>query len=365
MLHVNNLARRIARHRPLIDGAFRRVLDSGWFVLGLEVTGFEAQFASYIGCRHAISVANGTDALRIALLAAGIGPGDGVATAANAGMYATTAILGAGADPIFMDVDAQTHCVVMAHVERAVTSGAKAVIATHLYGHGIREIADIAAYCRGRGVLLIEDCAQAHGAMIGGRHAGSFGNAACFSFYPTKNLGGTGDGGAIVSDDEGFSARARRLRQYGWSSKYTVDLPHGGNSRLDELQAAVLSELLAHLDADNARRRTIAGRYSAAIKAKVSVPPTPDIADVAHLYVLRVPAGRENLRRHLEKNGVGSDIHYPVPDHRQPVFGNRFADICLPVTEQLAGEVLTLPCFPEITDEEVGRVINAVNGWAP
>lgn len=364
MLHVNNLARRIERHRPLIDGAVRRVLDSGWFVLGPEVTGFESKFACYIGCGHGISVANGTDALRIALLAGGIGAGDGVATAANAGMYSTIAILGAGAEPIFMDVDAQTHCVGIAQVERAAASGAKAVIATHLYGHGIREIADIASYCRDRGVLLIEDCAQAHGALIGGRHAGSFGNAACFSFYPTKNLGATGDGGAIVSDDEAFAVKARRLRQYGWSSKYTVELPHGSNSRLDELQAAVLSELLAHLDADNARRRAIAGRYSASIKANVSLPPIPEIADVGHLYVLRVPAGRASLRAHLEKNGVGSDIHYPVPDHRQPVFGNRFAHIHLPVTEQMAGEVLTLPCFPEMTDEEVGHVIDTVTGWA-
>ena len=365
MLHVNNLARRIARHRLLIDGAVRRVFDSGWFVLGPEVTGFEAKFAAYIGCRHGIGVANGTDALRIALLAGGIGPRDGVATAANAGMYATIAILGAGAAPVFMDVDAQTHCVGLAEVERAVASGAKAVIATYLYGHGIRDIAAIADYCRGRGVLLIEDCAQAHGAKIDGRHAGSFGNASCFSFYPTKNLGGTGDGGAIVSDDEAFAAKARRLRQYGWSSKYTVELPNGSNSRLDELQAAVLSALLVHLDADNARRRAIAGRYSGEITASLSLPPTPEIADVAHLYVMRVPAGRDSLRKHLEKNGVGSDIHYPVPDHRQPVFGRQFVHISLPVTERLAGEVLTLPCFPEITDEEVGHVIDVVNGWTP
>lgn len=365
MIHVNNLSRRAQKFRPLIDDAVRRVLDSGWFVLGPEVTGFEKAFAAFAGVSQTISVANGTDALRIALLAGGVTPGDLVATAANAGMYSTIAILAAGAEPTFMDVAPETHCVGMADVERAVRAGAKAVVATHLYGRAIRDIAEIAAFCRGRGVLLIEDCAQAHGAMIDGRCAGSFADAACFSFYPTKNLGAMGDGGAIVSNDEAFAAKARRLRQYGWSSKYTVELPQGANSRLDEMQAAILTALLPHLADDNARRRSIAARYTSGITAAVAVPPAPEAADVAHLYVMRVSSGRESLRRHLEKNGVGSDIHYPVPDHRQPVFGDKFAHVSLPVTERLAGEVLTLPCFPEMTDDEVAQVITAVNGWSP
>jgi dTDP-4-amino-4,6-dideoxygalactose transaminase len=363
MILVNDLSRHVARHRSEIDAAIARVMGSGWFILGPEVAEFEKRFAAYLGGAHCIGVGNGTDALRIALLAVGVSAGDRIATAANAGMYATTAILALGAAPFFLDVEA-SHVVGLAEVERAVKSGVKAIVVTHLYGLGIADIAEMAAFCRNRGVALIEDCAQAHGAIVGGRRVGTFGDAACFSFYPTKNLGGIGDGGAIVTNDEGLANRARRLRQYGWSAKYTVEMQAGANSRLDELQAAVLSALLPHLDADNARRRAIAARYSAALKAGIERPPEAGSAYVAHLYVIRTRA-RDSLRRHLQDNGIGSDIHYPIPDHRQHILTSACADVRLPVTETLANEVLTLPCFPEMTDDEVARVIDAVNGWSP
>jgi aminotransferase EvaB len=361
MLHVNDLSRRVARYRAHIDQAVSRVVTSAWFVLGPEVANFEKDFAAFLGGNHCVSVGNGTDALRIALQAVGVGRDDRVATAANAGMYATTAILALGAAPHFLDVNTSHH-IGLADVERAADAGVKAIVVTHLYGLAVAEIADISAFCRGRGVALIEDCAQAHGAIVDGRRAGTFGDVSCFSFYPTKNLGGLGDGGAIVTNDEALANRARRLRQYGWGAKYAVDLPAGGNSRLDALQAAVLSALLPHLDADNARRRAIAARYGKGLRADLTRPPEAGAEYVAHLYVVRTRA-RESLRRHLESCGIGTDIHYPIPDHRQQILKATYANVHLPVTEGLAGEVLTLPCYPEMNDEEVTRVIDAVNGW--
>lgn len=362
MLYVNDLSRRIARYRAQVDEAVARVVSSGRFVLGPEVAEFENRFAAFLGSPHCVGVGNGTDALRIALLAAGAARGDLIATAANAGMYATTAILALGAQPLFLDVG-PSHAVGLAEVERAADTGAKAIVVTHLYGLAVAEIAEMAAYCRSRGVALIEDCAQAHGAVVADRRVGTFGDAGCFSFYPTKNLGGLGDGGAIVTNDEGLAARLRSLRQYGWTAKYAVETPDGANSRLDELQAAVLSALLPHLDADNARRRAIAARYSAGLKPAIACPAEAGSAYVAHLYVIRTPA-RESLRRHLERSGIATDIHYPIPDHRQHILKAVYADVRLPTTERHAEEVLTLPCFPEMTDEEVARVVDAVNGWS-
>lgn len=363
MLPVNDLSRRVARYRAEIDAAMARVVDSAWFVLGPEVAAFEKSFAAYIGASHCIGVANGTDALRIALVSAGVRPGARVATAANAGMYATSAILAIGAEPSFMDVG-PSQTVDLAAVEQAVGAGATAVVVTHLYGQAIADIAEIAATCRRRGVTLIEDCAQAHGAIVGARRVGTFGDAACFSFYPTKNLGCLGDGGAIVTSDETFAQRAGRLRQYGWSEKYAVAMPGGSNSRLDEMQAAVLSALLAHLDADNARRRAIAARYHAGLLSDVVRPEGTGAGYVAHLYVLRT-AKRDALRQHLKASGIGSDVHYPIPDHRQNILSAACVDVHLPATEKYASEILTLPCFPEMTDAEVARVIDAVNGWRP
>jgi dTDP-4-amino-4,6-dideoxygalactose transaminase len=333
--------------------------------VGPQVEAFERAFADYEGVAHCVSMANGTDAIELALRSLGVKAGDRVATAANAGMYTGTALLALGARPHFMDVDAAAHSATLAEVRKALDAGVRAVALTHLYGIAAPQTAAIAALCRQRGVALLEDCAQAHGAIVEGRRVGAWGDAASFSFYPTKNLGALGDGGAIVTNDETIAARARQLRQYGWTTKYHVAVKGARNSRLDEMQAAILLTLLPTLDAANQRRRQIAARYDATLAHRdVAVPGRSGPGFVAHLYVVKV-ASRASLRAHLQAHGVGTDIHYPVPDHRQAVFGAEFADCALPVTEALADRVLTLPCYPEMTDAEVDEVVAAVNRWIP
>ena len=328
-----------------------------------EVKQFEAAFAAYLGIRHCVGLANGTDAIELALRAIGIEHGDRVATVANAGMYTTSAILSIGALPDFMDVDEGTHCVTLPDVICAVEAGVKAVVVTHLYGVAVPEISAIAKYCALSGVPLLEDCAQAHGAKVCGRHIGTFGDAASFSFYPTKNLGALGDGGAVVTRDDGIAERLGLLRQYGWKEKYRVVLQGARNSRLDEIQAAILLEFLPYLDLTNARRREIAEKYCHGIcHPDVTKPNAKGESYVAHLFVVRVK-NPDSLRTHLANNNISSDIHYPIPDHRQPLFEQRFSSIKLLNTERLATEVLTLPCYPEMTDSDVDLVITAVNGW--
>ncbi len=360
---INNLFAHVTSYRSSIDAAIKRVLDRSWLVLGPEVENFERLFADYIQIAYCRSVANGTDALELALRALGVQAGDKVATVANAGMYTSTAILSIGGTPIFMDVDLVTQVVTQNEVERAIAQGAKAVVVTHLYGQAQIDIAEVAAKCRSSGVKLVEDCAQAHGARVNGKRVGSFGDAGCFSFYPTKNLGALGDGGAVVCRDTELAEKVGYLRQYGWSAKYQVELAGARNSRLDEIQAAVLSEFLPHLDSWNARRRDIASQYSRRITHPAVIFPSTDGDDyVAHLYVVRC-SERECLRQHLRELDIATDVHYPIPDHRQPVFGNRFSELRLPNTEQLAQEVLTLPCYPEMAQADVERVISAVNHW--
>ncbi|MFJ3521367.1 DegT/DnrJ/EryC1/StrS family aminotransferase [Pseudomonas sp. NPDC090203] len=363
MQQINNLAAKIDAYRTQIDAAVQRVITSGWVVLGPEVKGFEAGFAKYLGAAHCVSVANGTDAIELALKGLGVQKGDKVATAANAGMYTTTSVLALGGEPIFMDVGLETQVVTLADVKKAVAQGAKFVVVTHLYGLAVPEIREIAEYCAAQAVPLLEDCAQAHGALKHGKRVGTFGNVASFSFYPTKNLGALGDGGAVVTNDAHTAQLVAQLRQYGWSSKYRVELAGARNSRLDEMQAAILAEFLPHLDACNTRRREINDRYRSEIKqTDILHPEASGDASVGHLYVIRC-ARRDALQQHLRSQQIASDVHYPVPDHQQPVFGDQYASITLPNTERLAAEILTLPCYPEMTDGEVRNVIAAVNGW--
>jgi aminotransferase EvaB len=362
---INDLKIHTAEVTQGVESALKRVLASGWYVLGPEMERFERSFAAYLGVSACKSVANGTDALELALRATGMRAGDVIATAANAGMYATTAVLAAGATPRFMDVALESSVVTPTNVEQAIATGVKAVVVTHLYGLAVPDIGRIAALCRDARVALIEDCAQAHGALVGDKRVGSFGDIGCFSFYPTKNLGALGDGGAVVANDASFTEKVGRLRQYGWASKYTVSLAGARNSRLDEIQAAVLWELLPRLDGWNARRRQIANQYSSRIlNSDVIVPPVRGSEYVAHLFVVR-SVHRDSLRAYLGTYDISSDVHYPIPDHRQPVFGDRFANVILPNTERLATEVLTLPCYPEMSAGDVNRVVEAVNAWRP
>ena len=259
-----------------LGACLQRVVDSGWYVLGPQVRDFEAAFARHVGVRHALGVANGTDALTLALRALGVQPGQPVVTVANAGCYASTALAQLGAQPLYVDVEPARLTMAPPALAAALAAHpVAAVIVTHLYGQ-MADMPRLAALCHAAKVPLIEDCAQAHGATLNGRQAGAWGALACFSFYPTKNLGALGDGGAVLTDDQALAERLRALRQYGWTRKYEVTVAGGANSRLDELQAAVLLAKLPHLDAANAARRAIAARYSAAFAdLPLTCPPPP------------------------------------------------------------------------------------------
>jgi aminotransferase EvaB len=359
---LNDLARQNLLMRDDLTRAVGRVIERGWYVLGPAGADFEKAFAAYCGAEHAVGVANGTDALELALRAVGVNRGHKVATVANAGNYASTAIRAIGADPLYVDVDAETYLVSIEALSRALARDTvAAVIVTHLYGR-LAEIERIAAICAPLGIPVVEDVAQAHGATRNGKAAGSFGAAGCFSFYPTKNLGALGDGGAVTTNDAAIAERVKQLRQYGWDKKYHVSLTGGRNSRLDELQAALLLAKLPYLDPSNETRRAIAQRYCDEMKnPRVKCPREFGTDNVAHLFVVRCKE-RDGFRQHLEASGVSSDIHYPIPDHRQPAFAGVEVD-GLVETERLANEIVTLPCFAEMEEDEISRVIAAVNGW--
>lgn len=340
----------------------KAVVDSHWYVLGSQVTAFEEEFAAYVGVSNCISVANGSDALELALKGLNIGTGSRVVAVANAGFYGSTAIHAVGAEPVYADVDPATLTLCPKSLASVIAeSNPSVIIVTHLYGQlaNIEEIVQIASSA---GIPVLEDCAQSHGARRGAKQAGSFGTIACFSFYPTKNLGALGDGGAVVTNDDALAARIRQLRQYGWDQKYRVAIPGGRNSRLDEMQAAILRVKLPHLDSWNEQRRSIAQRYSAAFAGlDMRLPCSVSDDYVAHLYVVRVK-DRSAFAAALKAQSVSTDIHYPIPDHKQPAYSNA-ASVALKVTEQACDSVISLPCFPGLSDEEVSRVIAAVTAY--
>jgi len=361
---LNDLAR---HHRALsseLQAACAAVIRRGWFVLGTEGTEFESQFADYCGTRYAVGVANGTDALELALRAIGVEGGDHVALTANAGGYGTAALTAIGARTVYLDVDPATFTMDLTALASALAHGTiRAVIATHLYGR-LAPMDEILSLGKQYDTPIIEDCAQAHGAAHRNRRAGSWGAAGCFSFYPTKNLGALGDAGAITTNDSDLADRIRQLRQYGWESKYNVTRSDGCNSRLDEMQAAVLRLQLPFLDRWNAARVAIAHQYRAQIShPDLILPDGFGPSHVAHLFVIRTPH-RESLITHLTNKHVGYGVHYPLPDYRQPANKGRFPDFELEHTDLLCTQVLTLPCFPEMTEGEVAAVASTVNDWA-
>jgi len=360
----NDPGRQVAAMRTQIDAAVASVLDSGWFIGGMQHDSFESDFAGYCGVSHCVGVGNGTDALEIALRALGCTAGDEVVTVANAGMYATTACLLVGATPVYVDIDPGTLEMDCSALESVISRSTKAIVATHLYG----KLADMDAIMdvgQTRGIAVIEDCAQAHGAMRHGRRAGSFGDVATFSFYPTKNLGALGDGGAIVTSHDELAERLRALRQYGWESKYHAVVPGGRNSRLDEVQAAILRVRLPRLDAWNERRRDIVSAYTdAALDTQLCIVHEPALDFVAHLCVGRHPQ-RDAFRDDLAAGGVDTAIHFATPDHHQPaVTAVGWRAGSLAVTEAVVGEIVSLPCFPELTDAEVDYVCRVIGDRA-
>ncbi len=361
LVPFNDLARGLARDRSALDIAIADVLSSGRVILGPRVREFEKAIASYVRVAEAVGVASGTDALELALRAVMPEGRSTVLTAANAGGYTSAAAFRAGFKVRWADIDPKSFCLSVSTIEAATTEDVGVVVVTHLYGR-LADIEAIVEFCSARGIRVVEDCAQAIGASRAGRRAGSFGDAAAVSFYPTKNLGALGDGGAVMTDDAEIAARLRQLRQYGWVGKYYVAISGGVNSRLDEIQAAALLVRLPQLDKLNSRRRAIIAQYRRAAAGTVAeVASALGSSHVGHLAVVVVPSDRrESVRAHLARHGVSTDVHFPVPDHHQPGF-RQFGAQHLPTTEDLAGRIFSLPCFPELTDVEVGLVCAALS----
>ena len=353
----------VAALRAELDEAVARVLESGWFILGPEGEAFERELAAALGAREAVAVANGTDALALALRALGVGPGDEVVTTSISAAFTGLAVRMAGARPVFADVDPRTLTLDPESVAGALTPRTRAIVPVHLYGHPA-DMDPILTLARERGLAVLEDACQAHGALYRGRPVGTLageGGVGALSFYPTKNLGGLGDGGAVLVNDPGLAARLRQLRNGGQSDRYRHEVA-GVNSRLDELQAALLRVGLRHLPAWTERRRALAAFYARELDgAGVEVlREQPYARAVFHLFVLR-HSRRDALVAALAERGVGTLIHYPIPLHLQPAFaslGGRPGD--RPVAETASAEILSLPLYPELTDEQAGRVVEAV-----
>jgi dTDP-4-amino-4,6-dideoxygalactose transaminase len=349
-----------AELREEIDAATRGVMTSGQFILGPEVSAFEKEFAAYCETRHAIGVGSGLDALRLILLGYDLGPGDEVVVPSNTFIATWLAVTQAGAIPVPVEPDPVSHNITAEAVAAAITPSTKAIMPVHLYGHPA-DMDAIVALGRDHGIPVIEDAAQAQGARYHGRRAGSLGDAAGFSFYPGKNLGAMGDAGAVTTDDDALAERVRMLRNYGSKVKYHHDVP-GVNSRLDSLQAAALRVKLRYLDEWNHRRRRLAARYIdalAGVQGLVLPVPAEWAEPVWHLFVVRSP-NRDTLQMRLSEAGVDTIIHYPIPPHRTGAYAGGFDGVRLPVAEQLADEVLSVPMGPHLSPEDADAVAGAL-----
>jgi dTDP-4-amino-4,6-dideoxygalactose transaminase len=349
--------------RELVDAAWRAAGERSAFIGGEAVRAFESSWAERCGRRFAVGVANGTDAIALSLRASGVGTGDEVVVPANTFIATAEAVLMAGATPRFVDVDDATHLIDLASAETAIGPRTRAVVSVDLHGN-VPDMDAVTAFAAAHDLVLIEDAAQAHGAMWYGRPAGSFGAASCFSFYPAKNLGAFGDAGAVVTDDEEIAARIRSIANHGRAAdSANLHVAVGINSRLDALQAAVLSAKLTRLDAWNARRRHIAERYDAALtplgEAAEPLRPGPGVVASYHHYIVRTPL-RDRLKTELAAAGIETAIHYPIPCHLQEPY-RTIAPAHLPVAEALAAEILSLPMFPHMTDDQVDLVCDMVS----
>jgi dTDP-4-amino-4,6-dideoxygalactose transaminase len=360
--------------RAEVDAAVKRAMESGRYILGPEVEAFEREFAAYVGRAGGVGVANGTDAIELALRACDVGQGDIVFTVSHTAVATVSAIDRIGAIPVLVDIDPLTYTMHPEELERAIAfaksspalaaSRARAVVPVHLYGQPADMVA-IGDIARRAGLRIIEDCAQAHGASLHGRQVGTWGDLGAFSLYPTKNLAALGDGGIVVGDDNALTQKVRVLRQYGWEERY-ISAIRGGNSRLDELQAAVLRVRLTALDEGNAQRRRVARAYDEHLAgSSVQLPRVRTGAQhVYHQYVIR-STERDALSRHLAGQGIGTAIHYPVPVHLQPAYlGNIPIAHSLRHTEAAAKEILSLPMYPELPSEHVDIVCDAIARWS-
>ena len=347
------------RFRQDFELATQRVLDSGWYILGDEGRAFEKNFATYCGCRHALGVANGLDALRLIIQAYGFGSGDEIIVPANTYIATILAVTQNGATPVLVEPDLMSYNIDPQRIEEKITSRTRAIIVVHLYGR-VGPMAEVMALAKKYNLKVIEDAAQAHGAFFEGRRTGDLGDAAGFSFYPGKNLGALGDAGAVTTSDSGLAERITALRNYGSLKKY--ECPYQGmNSRLDELQAAFLNIKLGSLAEDNEQRRSVAHRYLNGITNPLVIRPTEGAREghVWHIFVIRC-AQRDKLQMHLSAKGIQTQIHYPIPPHCQKAYTS-YRELKLPITELVHQEVLSLPISPVMTDDEVEAVIDGIN----
>ena len=351
-------------HKSEIDQAIKRVLDSGWYVLGREVDAFEEEFASFHGKDfHAVGVANGTDAVALCLRGLGLGIGDEVITPSHTAVATVAGIEQAGCTPVFADIDPNTRCIDPNSIDDRVNSNTRAVMPVHIYGqpaemHRILEIA------KAHNLAVVEDCSQAHGAEINGQKVGTFADISAYSCYPTKNLGGTGDGGVILCRSQEFSEKIKSLRQYGWNEA-RESITRGFNSRLDELQAAILRVKLHHLADDNAKRRAIALRYNQAFQdLPITLPAlSENELHAMHLYVIEYDR-RNELMEHLRSHQIGASLHYPLAVHQHAAYAKRIRGWeNLPVTDRFYQRNLTLPMYPELSNDTVEYIISTVQNW--
>ena len=365
MIKYLDLKKTTSLYEPKLSEAINRTVQSGWYIMGNEVKNFEQQFAEYCGCRYCIGTGNGLDALTIIMLAykeIGIMQDDDeIIVPANTYIASILAIIQAGLKPVFCEPSWESCNINPENIEKLITPRTKAIMAVHLYGR-CANIPKIEKIAKKHSLKIIEDSAQAHGAMIAQKRTGDLGDAAGFSFYPGKNLGALGDGGAITTNDKELADTARAIANYGSQKKY-VNIYKGVNSRLDEIQAAILSVKLQHLDADNERRREIAERYNAEIKNPLIT--LPQIGNreehVFHVYPIFCKQ-RELLQQHLLKNGIETIIHYPIPPHKQQAL-KEFKHLELPITERIHSQELSLPCHQAMSNDEVQKVIEAVNSF--
>lgn len=370
MIPQTNPAAAYGEQKELIDAAIARVMDGGSYILGREVAAFEQEFADYLGVEAAVGVASGTDAIEVALRACGVGTGDVVFTASHTAVGTVVGIERSGASIVLVDIDSETFAMSPESLEQAIRSAKQAgtdrlaaVVPVHLYGHPA-DMPAILAIARQHGLCVVEDCAQAHGAGWATQKTGTWGDAAAFSFYPTKNLGAFGDGGAVVADNPTIVGQAREIREYGWRERF-VSAQCGLNSRLDELQAAVLRVRLRALDVDNQRRRHIAATYDHALAASpLQLPIVRTGADhVYHQYVVQCD-NRDGLRTFLKSRGIATSIHYPRPVHQQPAYAGRLiGGDRLPVTTAITSRVVSLPMFPQLGSSDVDSITRSILEW--
>ena len=349
-------------HRLEMEAAIKRVLDSGWYLLGKEIESFEKEFSEYCGVKHTVGCANGLDALKLIIQAYGFGPGDEIIAPANTYIASLISISANGATPVLVEPDINTYLIDPEKIESSITSHTKAIMVVHLYGRAM-DMTRILEIAKRYNLKVIEDSAQAHGAMFDGKRVGNLGDASGFSFYPGKNLGCLGDGGAVTTNDDELAEKIRALRNYGSDVKYHFPY-RGTNSRLDEIQAALLRVKLPHLDNDNAIRRRIAERYCSEIKNPNIVLPSllgDAMRNVWHIFPVRV-RNRAEFQQYLSDNGIQTVIHYPIPPHRQPAY-TEWHDLSLPITEKIHKEIISLPISPVMTEEDVCKIVQKINNY--